>query len=284
MKNFEKLFKRLFYSSIATILVVLLVFFSHMLIVKGLLFLFIAALAVFGVWEYGQMLKVKQLNVGKGVLELGAFAVVFSFFLSTFLEQYFYAPFISFLLFVILFFVLHFKKRQNPIESVAVQTFALIYVAFPLALFFPLVYFSGIDGRWWVFYLLVVTKIFDVAAYFGGKLFGKRKLAPAISPNKTVEGAFFGLVFSVLASLYFAYLGKTGVIDLSLSYQKALPLGAILGIMGQVGDLSESLLKRDAKIKDSNSLPGLGGVLDMVDSLLFTTPILYLTIKQGLLL
>lgn len=284
MKKFETLLKRIFISSITVVIVLFLLLFSQMTLIKGLLLLFISILAVFAVWEYGQMLKAKKLKVEKGLLEIGAFFIVFSYFLSTFFKSYEQAPFISFFLWVILFFVLHFKKRENPIESIAAQAFSLIYIAFPLALFYPLIYSQEFDGRWWVLYLLIVTKIFDIAAYFGGKFFGKRKLAPNISPNKTVEGALIGLVFSVAVSLCFVYLGNAKLINLSINYQQGLALGAILGIMGQVGDLSESLLKRDAKIKDSNVLPGLGGVLDMVDSLLFTTPILYFVLKQGIFL
>lgn len=283
-KRFEELLKRTLYSSITIIIVGSLLYFAEHPICKGLLFLFVALLASFAAWEFGQIAKAKQASLVKGVLEIGAFSVVFSFFLSTIYETFSLLPMVVLLGFMILFFTLHFQKQSSAILSVSVQTFALFYIAVPLALFLPLVYsMPSMDGRWWVIYLLTVTKIFDMTAYFGGKLFGKRKLAPKVSPNKTIEGAFLGLIFSILASLFFSYLGNAGLIDFALDYQKSFVLGAILGILGQVGDLSESLFKRDAKIKDSNSLPGMGGVLDMVDSLLFTTPVLYFVLIKGLI-
>lgn len=281
--GFEELLKRVIYSTVAIVVVTLLLFFAHYNICKALFFIFIAALAMFAVWEFGQMAKIKEIDLVKGILESAALLVVFSFFLSTISWHFSLFPVIVLFLMMVLFFAMHFYKQDKAILSVSVQTFALFYIAVPLALFLPLVYsMPDIDGRWWVVYLLVVTKIFDVAAYFGGKLLGKRKLAPKISPNKTIEGAFIGLIFSIGASLLFSYFGKQGMIIFALSYQKSFVLGAILGILGQVGDLSESLFKRDAKIKDSNVIPGLGGVLDMVDSLLFTTPILYFVLNQGL--
>jgi phosphatidate cytidylyltransferase len=101
-----------------------------------------------------------------------------------------------------------------------------------------------------------------------GRLFGKTKLAPNISPSKTIVGAVFGLISSVLVSLLLACY-------VNISYQEALFLGLILGVAAELGDLAESVLKRDAHVKDSNQIPGLGGVLDLIDSLLFTTPILF---------
>jgi phosphatidate cytidylyltransferase len=132
-------------------------------------------------------------------------------------------------------------------------------------------------GRGWIAYLLVVTKITDIGAYFAGSLWGRRKLAPQISPGKTVEGAIFGLASAVSASYVF-HLFSQGR-SFQLTTLEWVSFGLILGAIGQFGDLSESLLKRDANKKDSNTLPGLGGVLDAVDSLLFNTPILYLYLK-----
>jgi phosphatidate cytidylyltransferase len=132
-----------------------------------------------------------------------------------------------------------------------------------------------VDGRWWIAYLLVVTKITDVGAYFAGSLWGRRKLAPAISPKKTIEGAIFGLACAMAASLAFSLLGNYAG-PFRLRTLEWLFLGGLLGAVGQFGDLSESLLKRDANKKDSNALPGVGGVLDLVDSILFNAPIIYI--------
>lgn len=138
-----------------------------------------------------------------------------------------------------------------------------------------ILYLQEVDGRWWVAYLLVVTKITDIGAYFAGSLWGRRKLAPAISPKKTIEGAIFGLVCAMAASFVFHLLSDYAG-PFHLGTFEWVFLGLLLGLAGQFGDLSESLLKRDANKKDSNVLPGLGGVLDMVDSILFNAPIIYI--------
>lgn len=114
----------------------------------------------------------------------------------------------------------------------------------------------------------------DTAAYFGGLTFGKHKLFPRVSPNKSWEGALFGFAGAVAAMMLFA----DAFLPYLLPHQAAV-MGVIIGVFGQVGDLVESLLKRDAGIKDSSVLiPGHGGVLDRFDSLIFVAPVLYLYI------
>ncbi|HXM49409.1 MAG TPA: phosphatidate cytidylyltransferase [Pyrinomonadaceae bacterium] len=120
------------------------------------------------------------------------------------------------------------------------------------------------------FFFLVIMGS-DVAAYYGGKAFGKHKLAPAISPGKTWEGAVAGMLASLLlaaAAHYWFFL--------ELPTKFALPLAALLNVLGVIGDLTESALKRSAGAKDTASiLPGHGGVLDRIDSLLFNAPVIY---------
>ena len=116
--------------------------------------------------------------------------------------------------------------------------------------------------------------ICDSAAYYVGSAIGKHKLYPRISPNKSWEGAIAGFVFAVLTAIAAKYL----LLDY-LNVSEAIVLGVIVGIGGQLGDLFESMLKRDAGVKDSSNLiPGHGGVLDRFDSLLFVAPLVYLYI------
>jgi phosphatidate cytidylyltransferase len=126
-------------------------------------------------------------------------------------------------------------------------------------------------GREWVFYALLVTFATDTFAYFIGKTWGRHKLAPDISPKKTIEGAVGGLLgaagISVLAVWLFA---------LPVNYGIAVVLGIVISIFGQVGDLFESLFKRNMGVKDSGkSLPGHGGFLDRIDSIVFTGIVVY---------
>jgi phosphatidate cytidylyltransferase len=126
-------------------------------------------------------------------------------------------------------------------------------------------------GREWVFYALLVTFATDTFAYFIGKAWGRHKLAPDISPKKTVEGAVGGLLGAAGISVLAVWL-----FDLPVNYGIAVVLGIVISIFGQVGDLFESLFKRNMGVKDSgNSLPGHGGFLDRIDSIVFTGIVVY---------
>ncbi len=126
-------------------------------------------------------------------------------------------------------------------------------------------------GAAWVYLVLAITWMEDTTAYLVGRPFGRHKMAPMLSPAKSWEGAAGGFVGAVLIALL-----AVPVLGLPISYGEAALLGALGGIAGQVGDLCESLIKRQFGIKDfSNLIPGHGGVLDRLDSMLFTAPVLY---------
>jgi phosphatidate cytidylyltransferase len=126
------------------------------------------------------------------------------------------------------------------------------------------------DGWIWLIFMLACTWACDTAAFFVGTAFGKRKIAPVLSPKKSLEGAIGGLVGSVLTSYLFAYIYPF------LSVPKMILLGLLVGVAAEVGDLLESAFKRQAGIKDSSMLiPGHGGILDRIDSSLFTAPLVY---------
>jgi len=138
---------------------------------------------------------------------------------------------------------------------------------------------GGEQGLEWIVLLLVVTFSTDTGAFFVGKAIGKRPLAPTISPNKTWEGAIGGFVAAILAAFIAAWL---------LNIDAGLPLiavlGALMGVVGQAGDLFESKLKRLADVKESGSLlPGHGGVLDRLDSVVFNLALVYYFVMGGVL-
>jgi phosphatidate cytidylyltransferase len=119
-----------------------------------------------------------------------------------------------------------------------------------------------------------------MGGYFVGRFLGRHKLAEELSPNKTKEGALGGLIAAILMSVLLLFIGQRwGGVFSRFSYTEFIFLGLVMGFLGQVGDLAESLLKRDVGVKDSNKIPGVGGLLDMVDSLLFTSPLVYLFLK-----
>ena len=124
---------------------------------------------------------------------------------------------------------------------------------------------------------LIITWASDIGAYFTGRTIGGRKLIPSVSPGKTVSGAVGGLVASMLVSLLFARSVLVPAASLGFTPWGALVFGGIISVAAQVGDLFESLIKRDGGVKDSSHIiPGHGGVLDRVDSLLFVLPVAYL--------
>jgi len=129
-------------------------------------------------------------------------------------------------------------------------------------------------GRDWLLLALLATFGSDTAAYFTGKAIGKHKLAPAISPGKTREGAIGGLLGAVIVSLLFTL---NTPVQLPMSYRQAIILGLAISIFGQIGDLVESLLKRNCEVKDSGKwMPGHGGLLDRMDSVVFAGVVVYL--------
>lgn len=126
-------------------------------------------------------------------------------------------------------------------------------------------------GAAWVYMVLAITWLQDTAALLVGRAWGKRRMAPYLSPKKSWEGALGGFVASVLAALL-----AVPILGLPISYGGAMLLGIVGGIAGPVGDLAESFIKRQIGVKDSsNIIPGHGGLLDRIDSMLFTAPLLY---------
>jgi len=159
------------------------------------------------------------------------------------------------------------KEHEGVIVGISTTVFAILYVAWFLSFLIKIRYLPNGVGLIFSFFLII--KSGDIGAYLVGVRFGKTPFIPRISPKKSVEGALGGLLFSILGALASRSL-------LHYPYFHLIFLGFFLGILGQLGDLSESLMKRDCQIKDSSSiLPGLGGVLDFIDSLLFTAPVFY---------
>lgn len=269
------LHRRMITSSITILMVVCLIVFAFQSVFQLIVVGFVAALGGIAIWEYGQFVKAKRGNVISSALIILTVAEVISFFVSSKFPDLHSLPIVLFFVSFLILFAFHFGETEGAVFDLAASSFGLIYIAVPVGMILGILYSVGVDGRWWITYLLVVTKITDIGAYFAGNLWGRKKLAPMISPNKTIEGAIAGLACAVLAS-YLFQLGSDYDGRFHLGTPEWLLLGLILGACGQFGDLSESLLKRDANIKDSNALPGLGGVLDSLDSVIFNVPIIYI--------
>jgi phosphatidate cytidylyltransferase len=256
--------KRIVSSLILTVAFVLSLFVFPKWVFATLVIIFCAL----GTYEFFQLIKKK----GKPTLEiLGTFiaaAIPFSIFKEFEWTKGWELFFI--VLAILIFFVIQFTRKNNTdaIEVISLTLFGVFYVSWLLS--FVMRIFLLPKGGILVFYLLLVTKMGDVGAYIVGTNFGKHPLISRISPKKTVEGA----IFAFLATLLFSCLSKIYLPLISLRH--LFLLGLLLGVLGQVGDLSESLIKRNYEAKDSGFLiPGFGGMLDLIDSILFTAPALY---------
>ncbi len=177
----------------------------------------------------------------------------------------------------------------RPLSAAAVTVLGVLYVGGTLSFAFGLRYhrftIGALAGTVLLFLPLVLTWASDIGAYFVGRAIGRRKLIPKVSPGKTVEGALGGLVFTVLVAWVYVLLVLRPYAQLSLTAVGIVVFGVAISVAAQVGDLAESLFKREAGVKDSSKLiPGHGGVLDRVDSLLFVLPVAYLLLDRfGLL-
>lgn len=159
------------------------------------------------------------------------------------------------------------------VDQMAYTLWGVIFVAGTLGHFILIRQME--NGSFYLLYVFMVVWIGDIASFYGGQRFGKRQLSPVISPKKTVEGAFLGILGSLLAGLAAQSWFLSNIL---LSH--CLIMAFFCGIIGQFGDLTESILKRNAGIKDSGDLiPGHGGILDRVDGLIFAGPFFYYYVK-----
>ena len=255
----------------------------------GFMFL-IALLGLVGLWEYYSMLDVKRLPNFKIIgMICGALLNAGSFYYFSRVgpvQSY------DFEIATLLFFLLVVFSRQmfqktrdiSPLETMAYTVFGLLYVPWLFSFVTKIVYLlprdaSGhVTGHLYVLWLVLVTKFSDMGAYVSGSLFGKHLMVPHISPKKTWEGFCGALLFSTAGAC-----GLLALIPEKLSYlhqRDAVILGLVLGFSAIIGDLAESIIKRSAGVKDSGKfLPGIGGALDLIDSILFTAPLLFFYLR-----
>ena len=170
----------------------------------------------------------------------------------------------------LIWFLLHTQK-EKAFSNWAWTLAGILYVGWLLSY---LVALRGLDdGRNWVFFALFTTFASDTAAFFTGKALGKHRLAPHISPGKTWEGVIGGILGAIIFSLFFMLPTP---LSLHLNWGQAIFLGSLVSIFGQLGDLVESLFKRNMGVKDSGRLlPGHGGALDRMDSIVFAGIVVY---------
>lgn len=184
---------------------------------------------------------------------------------------------------VAMFAAMLFYSRNRNTEGVIVATGVALICFVYLGLMSGFLFLIRREfGAWELLATLLITKSYDIGAFFTGSAIGRHKLIPWLSPGKTWEGLFGGLVVSTLVALGVWALGRSlvettdGFSLLTIAWWEACLIGALLGLVGQGGDLIASMLKRDAGVKDySKVLPGFGGIMDVIDSPLLVAPVAF---------
>jgi len=290
-----KVFVRRLASTVTLWTIVLLALFSGNRFVSDYVFmLLILFLAVTGLIEFYGLVEKRNLACFKGWGILGGILLMLGTFLN--LTGKMGTPSeiggparvndfeISFLiLFVLGLCLCQFFSKSNTAGILAISTtlFGLMYVPWLLNFIQKINFFPRVDGHYYLLYFMLITKFSDTGAYTVGSLIGKHKMIPRISPGKTWEGFVGAIVVSTLASLVFTrFLGHKMY---GMNWKHAIILGVILSVSAVIGDLIESLFKREAGVKDSGHFfPGIGGILDLLDSLLFNAPLMYLYLRHVL--
>ncbi|MBC8003105.1 MAG: CDP-archaeol synthase [Opitutaceae bacterium] len=293
-----KVFLRRLTSSVILWTIVLSALFSgHKLLSDYVFLLIMMVLAGFGLAEFYAMVEKRGLACFKVIGIVGGLALMMGTFLHVTGKlgihgtparvNDFETSFL--ILFVLGLCLRQFFSKANASGILAVSTtlFGLMYVPWLLNFvqkitFFPFPTGSHLEtGHFYVLYFILVTKFSDMGAYCIGSLIGKHKMIPRVSPGKTWEGFGGAIVVSTGVSLLFAHLAGPRLYG--MTWVHAAILGVVLSVAAVMGDLIESIFKREAGLKDSGKFfPGIGGILDLLDSLLFNAPLMYLYLRHVL--
>jgi phosphatidate cytidylyltransferase len=255
-----------------------------------LFWLLISVFGLIALWEfYGMLDHVALPNFKITAMICGAIMLAGSFhYFSTIGPAGSY----DFEVAVLLFFLLTVFGRQlfarlrhaEPLQTMAYTLFGLLYVLWLFNFTTKILYLTPrsprgvVTGQFYVLYLIAVTKFSDMGAYLTGGAIGRHLMSPQISAKKTWEGFFGALVLALLCSLMLFKLMPAHLSELTWTH--ATVLGLLLGVGAVIGDLAESIVKRSTGVKDSGGLlPGIGGALDLIDSLLFTAPLLFFYLR-----
>ncbi|MDR3626724.1 MAG: phosphatidate cytidylyltransferase [Ignavibacteriaceae bacterium] len=239
-------------------------------------FTFVLAVALISFYEYSMLVKVKGANTNTW---LGFLGIIFLLINQVNYIFDMYSFLVIFMLLLTLFEL--FRNNGSVIYNVGSTLLGVFYIGLfagsllGIREFFPAIGELYTRGGLLIISIFIGIWVCDSAAFFGGTALGKHKLFPRVSPNKSWEGAVFGFLFAIISMI----LLKPVLLNF-LSWTNIIVIGIIIGSVGQIGDLIESLIKRDAGVKDSSNLiPGHGGIFDRFDSILFTAPVVLLYLK-----
>jgi phosphatidate cytidylyltransferase len=263
LKTNSSLIKRWLTGLILAPLLVIIIIFCSEAVFGAVVILFILG----GVWEYNHMVFGNAFTKEK--VEGLLFAIIIPLCVLWGRNQHLLAVLAFSVLIVFMIFVLSIKESDFDFLSVAKVIFGMMYIPFLMSYFIAIRMMD--KGKEWIFFVLFLAFIGDIVALYVGKYFGKHKLAPLVSPGKTVEGLAGLVMGSTIACLIFSYYFLPGIPLAQIA------LLAFAGsIIGQLGDICESAIKRHYGLKDASSLlPGHGGILDRLDCLIFIAPFVY---------
>ncbi|MDD5712100.1 MAG: phosphatidate cytidylyltransferase [Smithellaceae bacterium] len=255
--------KRWATAAVAIPLLFVLIYFGPLEAVAAL----VAVVVIIGTMEYNQMVFGDGHRLEKGAVLLMAFFILLAAYLGDFKGMLSAVVFIVPLMAVVFLFGVH--EEHFDVTMVMKAALGVLYI--PLLVSYFILLRRVDDGVLWIFFVIVLTFAGDASAFYAGRTWGKRKLLPAVSPAKTQEGVVGLIIGSILASvIYISLLLK------SVPLAHAVIIGFLGSIMGQLGDLWESAIKRYCGVKDSgNILPGHGGIMDRLDSLAFIAPFVF---------
>ena len=269
-----KTIKRTITGVIALPILAVILIFSNTIIMD----IFTAIIACISMYEYFHCFKsTKKANPSQYLGYIFCILIAFTHFVDERLLAYIMVLIIPFSL-VALFTELVLSKGEKNIKDIAVTMLGIYYIPLMiiyLSLIRNMDLGNGLNGKILVWFVLIASWGSDVFAYFVGRHFGKHKLTK-ISPNKTVEGAVAGIVGAILLGILFAVLCNT-IWNVGINYLVIAIIMAILSGVGQIGDLAASSIKRYCEIKDfSELIPGHGGMLDRIDSIIFVLPFAFI--------
>jgi phosphatidate cytidylyltransferase len=237
---------------------------------------FIIVVSLFSINEFHKFLKAKNTHIFQ-IDYIAVPVIIYLFYIGEIELISIFA-----IVFSLIYLLIELKRLpKSPIRSSSGFLLSLVYLGLFLGtavgireMYHQVFNVEYVQGAYFLFMILVGIWSCDSFAYFGGSLFGKHKLYPKVSPKKSIEGALFGFIGTVIS----VYLFQKYLLP-EIPTTVTILIMLLVGIFGQIGDLIESLFKRDAGIKDSGStIPGHGGVLDRLDSFVFVTPIIFLLI------
>jgi phosphatidate cytidylyltransferase len=237
---------------------------------------FVIVISIVAYYEFILLCKKKEVNANLWLASIVIIIIIINQF-KYFIDFYTIIIVSSFFLLILELF----RNKGSAIFNLGVSYLGIFYIGlFSTSLLALREFYPNVDGLYerggyLIISLLASIWFGDSAAYYGGTAIGKQRLFPRISPKKSWEGAVFGFIFSIGAMI----LARLIVLDF-ISWNNVIVIGIIIGTVGQLGDLVESLLKRDAGVKDSsNIIPGHGGVFDRFDSMLFVAPAVWFYLR-----